>query len=111
MNINNDIFCNKLRTCNTCGESKTLCDNFFKHNNGREGYINCCKVCYTKKYRSRTYTGIRGGNKEGARLRADSDADQAYQVLENIGYELDNPDNSVYEQFKKRVKEKYGVDL
>ena len=83
-------------TCTRCNKEKH-CDNFWKNrNNPKLGYYYSCKECGNNKF-----TTLDNANEKFAI--------PAREILESMGYEVGNEENTVHEQFKERMKKKGRV--
>ena len=92
------------KKCTLCLEVKTL-DQFYKNVNGPLGRETRCRDCrkeIERKKRDLEYTIDTYGGQEG-------DKEQARHILRTLGYTLNDKDNPVFLQFKRRMTQK-GVD-
>lgn len=88
------------KLCKGCGEIKPITE-YYKHG----PYIaSRCRVCYNERHRNRNEKKLGIHNYEGCK----NDLEGAKNALMSLGYDLET---SIHEQFKERVKERYGVEL
>ena len=88
------------KKCPRCETTKAF-NEFYVRNIARDGRDTYCKDCRLKERRKATSLETTQDEfvKEGAE-----------RVLINLGYELYNPDNPVYRQFKERLERK-GIHI
>lgn len=91
---------NKVKKCITCKNTKDI-TNFHKRTVSPDGIDNKCKLCRKKLI----------SHPMGLDEAADKTRIPAQEILENMGYEINNPNNPVYLQFNERMREKWGVEL
>ena len=96
------------KKCNKCGEIKPPSE-YHINNALTDGLASRCKICVSNDAKAR-----RRNNLKLSPLEASNDPltiEGTRNLLSSIGYELDNPNNPVYHQFKKQIELKYGVIL
>lgn len=90
-------------SCNICNLMKSA-DEYTKNSNMRDSVHYTCRECVNKKNRDRkTEDGTRLDN-----YKIELVKNETIIVLKNLGFDLDG---DISEQFLKRVKERYNVDL
>lgn len=83
----------ETRICKICGIEKPI-DQFHKEKRRKDGYKTQCSQCYKHRFQSYISMEESGHRKE--------DIDGARQVLESLGYILDEPEFPVHRQFNIR---------
>lgn len=87
------------KKCNKCKVNKHITQ-FHRRTISPDGYDASCKECRKRMVYQRSNIGD----------APDRDKIPAMEILRLLGYELNNPNNSVYVQFKERMSKK-GVDI
>lgn len=89
--------------CNSCDIMKPK-EDFTKNKNMKDSVHYSCRECISKKNRDRKV-------EDGTRLdnyKIEVVKNDTIIVLKNLGFDLDG---DISEQFLKRIKERYNVDL
>ena len=87
------------KICNKCGLDKHITE-YHRRSASADGFDARCKKCRSKQ---NEYTNLESVKEPHVKKETET-------ILTNLGYELYNPDNTVYSQFKRHCEEK-GVDV
>lgn len=88
--------------CSSCLEYKTK-DNFTGNSASPDGLQYSCKECYRRKYQENDGLNVKLEN-----YQVESTKQTAIMLLEAMGYDVSK---DVSEQFYKKIKDKYGIEL
>tara|TARA_R110000868_G_scaffold113675_2_gene304884 strand:- start:2702 stop:3004 length:303 start_codon:yes stop_codon:yes gene_type:complete len=95
----------KSQICSHCNIEKDI-DQYPLNKQYPTGYTKKCKECNKELYQWNRHNPL----SPLEHSRVPEDRDGAIDVLVGMGYEIYNPENSVYNQFKTRMKVK-GHDV
>ena len=99
----------KEKQCNKCKLIKPL-EQFDRSKIYNDGRVTTCKAC-RKLYETQKRLQLADSTLTALDMcQQEPDKIGAIELLKNIGYEV-NGKKTVYEQFKERIKNKYGVTL
>jgi superfamily II helicase len=92
-----------MKICKTCGVEKPL-DEYHRNKNYLDGRVKECKDCRNTKLKAQKE--LRGKVSQLEMYEDEWVVEETEKVLTILGYELYNPDNTVYKQFKTRLAKK-----